>query len=342
MKRIRNIITFAAAAIAALAAPAQTIDENLCDPDANTETRQLYSYLRNEIWGKKVLSGVQSDVNYNTLEAERLQNLCGKSPKINIFDFQDHNADWCDYRGDAARRWKDAGGIVGFIWHWKIAKTPFSGPRNKRGFYAPGQSGETTYFRPALATVEGTLENKVLMEDLAAVADLLLYYQQQGIPVIWRPFHEGAGNSANSGSGDGAWFWWGVDGPGAYKRLWNYVQDYLWSRGVHNLIYVWTSQLNDHTWYPGPHRVDIVARDNYAAAADHNSRAGEFNILRTVYPGKMACLAECGYVPSADAMAADNAMWLFVAPWYGTEYIPDKNPADFWQTFMNHPSVVTR
>ena len=35
------------------------IDENPVDPDANKETRELYRYLRNEIWGKKVLSGCQ-------------------------------------------------------------------------------------------------------------------------------------------------------------------------------------------------------------------------------------------------------------------------------------------
>lgn len=340
MKKIICLMSLLMLLSVASPAVAAEIDRELCDKNANKEARELYDYLRNEIWGRKVLSGVQAMFDYNITEARKVNGYCGKWPKINIFDFQHHSADWCDYRGDEARNWKDAGGIVGFIWHWHIPMTPFSGPRDRRGFYAPGETSKTTYFRPSFASVEGTLENKVINDDLEKIVDLLLLYQSQGIAVIWRPFHEGAGNAANSGTGEGAWFWWGVDGPRAYKRLWNYVQDYLWNHGVHNLIYVWTSQLNDHTWYPGDHRVDIVARDNYEST--HGSRSADFNILRKVYPNKMACLAECGYMPSADSMVADKAMWLYVAPWCGDEYVPGNNPADFWQTFMSHPSVVTR
>ena len=33
------------------------IDENPVDSEANEATRELYHYLRNEVWGKKVISG---------------------------------------------------------------------------------------------------------------------------------------------------------------------------------------------------------------------------------------------------------------------------------------------
>ena len=57
------------------------IDEHPVDPDANEATRELYRYLRDEVWGKKVLSGCQAEWNYTTNDAERIYEACGISPK---------------------------------------------------------------------------------------------------------------------------------------------------------------------------------------------------------------------------------------------------------------------
>ena len=63
------------------------IDENPVDSEANEATRELYHYLRNEVWGKKVISGCQAEWNYNINDAERIHEAGGKYPKINVFDF---------------------------------------------------------------------------------------------------------------------------------------------------------------------------------------------------------------------------------------------------------------
>lgn len=80
------------------------IDENPVDPDANKETRELYRYLRNEIWGKKVLSGCQAEWNYNINDAERIKEACGKYPKVNVFDFQHFEQSWINYRTTTAKQ----------------------------------------------------------------------------------------------------------------------------------------------------------------------------------------------------------------------------------------------
>ena len=54
------------------------IDENPVDPEANEATRELYHYLRNEVWGKKVISGCQAEWNYNINDAERIHEAGGK------------------------------------------------------------------------------------------------------------------------------------------------------------------------------------------------------------------------------------------------------------------------
>lgn len=336
------------AAIALTVAAAEDtskIDATLCDKDATAATKELYRWMREEVWGKKVISGAHALWDYNTTEAEKMNRYASKMPKMNIYDFQHSYAEWCDYKGTSAADWQKAGGIVGFMWHWHIAKTPFSlqstAKKNEsaRGFYTPGNNGDYTYFRPMYATTPGTLEYKVLMKDLEQVKDLLLHYQSQGLTVVWRPFHEAAGNAANTGSGNGAWFWWGIDGPDACKRLWRFVQDYLWENGVHNLIYVWTTQLNDTKWYPGDKYVDIVARDNYDNDS-HGSKLNDWKTIRTLYPNKMAALAECGVIPSPENIKKDGTYWLYVAPWCSDDYVPGRNDAEFIKTWLNASDVI--
>ena len=52
------------------------------------------------------------------------------------------------------------------------------------------------------------------------------------IPVLFRPFHENTGG----------WFWWGAatTDKETYRALFQYTQDYLASKGVHNFIYVYS------------------------------------------------------------------------------------------------------
>lgn len=322
----------------------QEIDPEPCDSRATAETKELYRWLRNEIWGKKCISGSHPQHGWDQGEAEKIHGLTGIYPKMAIHDFMRFNENIKAYGVEGIKAWQDAGGIVGFMWHWNVAQTPLTYHKNAGAFYLPSSSGDYwTWFRPGYAMVEGTPEHRVFMHDLEQVADLLLEYQEAGIPVVWRPYHEAAGNSANTGNGDGAWFWWGTDGPGAYIRLWRYTHDYLQSRGIHNLIYVWTSQLNDHTWYPGDEYVDIVARDNYDEdSADHNSRVSDFHTLRILFPNKMLALAECSYLPSAESMVRDNAIWLYAAPWAGESYVPQNNSAEFLREFLSDPAVVSR
>ena len=60
-----------------------------------------------------------------------------------------------------------------------------------------------------------------MKESLEKIAGYLKLLQEAGIPVIWRPLHEAAGNTYTYNTG--AWFWWGADGAQAYKDLWIYV-----------------------------------------------------------------------------------------------------------------------
>lgn len=102
--------------------------------------------------------------------------------------------------------------------------------------------------------------NEVFKAYLDVIADYALQLQAENVPVIFRPFHE------NTGS----WFWWGsTNAIETYKSLYRYTRDYLESRGVHNMLYVYspngplTSEDEYLTRYPGDEYVDIFAFDYY-------------------------------------------------------------------------------
>ena len=305
---------------------------------------------RKKVWGKQVLSGCQARWDYNTTDADGIYERADKYPAINIFDFQHFRQRNLNYMGPTAKAWHDAGGIVGFIWHWSVPVSADLSPKDGFAFYTPsGAEGRRpgTLFSAKRAVQEGTPEQRVINENLDTIVRYLLHYQQQGIPILWRPFHEAAGNTNRGGK---AWFWWGNDGAEAFKQLYLYTQRYLMERGVHNLIYIWTSELDDDDWYPGDAYVDIVARDQYHAPSQHGSFKQQYDILfkqqydilRRKYPTKMLALAECDCVPSAQAMESDDARWLFVAPWTVPFVFSQQNDDAFWRQFLHEELILTR
>ena len=310
---------------------ADQIDRQTADKSANRETRKLYAYLRNKVWGERVLSGCQAEWNYNTKDADSIYILSGKHPAINVFDFQHFDQPWIDYRSDVAYKWHEAGGIVGFMWHIHMPAT-VSATDGWQGFYSSGE--RFCSISPLKAATSGTPENRLFRKKLDGVADLLLHYQRQGIPILWRPLHEGSGR----------WFWWGAEGSESYKILYRYMFNYFQQKGIHNLLWIWTSETNDDDWYPGDEYVDIVARDAYPKGnCRHASLVEDFRKLRRAHPNKMTALAECNSVPSWQNMQQDDALWLFVAPWCGGGAFEHGNTQEFWKQQLDGSNgVVSR
>ena len=100
-----------------------------------------------------------------------------------------------------------------------------------------------------------------------------------------------------------------------YKELWKYTYEYFQSKGIHNLIWVWTSQNNgDIDWYPGDAYVDIIGQDIYNRNALQN--AADFEKLQATYPNKMITLSECGNVGLISEQWTNGARWSWFMPWY--------------------------
>lgn len=329
------------------------VSPTLVNPNATAEAQQLYQRLRS-LYGQKTLSGVVANVDWNVKEAENVHEWTGKWPVINVFDFINIHASkdvnkqgWLDYSDmTPVSTWHRNGGVVGCMWHWQVKAN-----NGTNMTCSPGAKPGETSFDPSKVYEAGTTENKQAIHDLDQVAGYLKTMQKMGIPIIWRPLHEAAGNTYEF-EGGGAWFWWGAKGAEVYKKLWRWMYDRLVNHhGLNNLIWVWNSQMGDSSWYPGDDMVDVVGRDNYAALMYPLMK--EFNQLTDEYPTKLVALAECGngdevHISLWSKIWNQGSRWSWFMTWYDYNYNAGNSEEHqfagkvWWQDAFSSGVVVDR
>lgn len=330
----------------------------LADAAATENTKRLYKYFQLN-YGSKIISSVIANVDWNHEEADKIYKATGKYPAMNCYDFihiyvpDQGNNEWINYNDiTPVTEWAEAGGLVSLMWHFNVPTAEGTLPK-KDGSGVTCSPSETT-FKAQNILKENTWENKWFYQEMDKVATILLKLQDANIAAIWRPFHEAAGNACAKDQADWtkSWFWWGYDGAGTYKQLWQAMFEYFQSKGIHNLIWTWTTQNHngdannynsDADWYPGDKYVDIIGRDLYGFNA--TQQAQEFKEIQAQYPTKLIALAECGTnvdtkTNTADILEAWNAgaKWSFFMPWYGSN-MPS---TEWWSSAFKNEAVITR
>jgi mannan endo-1,4-beta-mannosidase len=324
-------------------------DNELVTESPTSQAVKMYDFLK-ENYGSKILSATQSNVNWNINEAEWVYYHTGKYPAMATFDYihlSSSPADWIDYSDiDFVKEWWNNNGIIGASWHWLVPPSESETDPLKYTYK------NETAFKPSNVVIDGTWENTLAKADLDKLIGYIKLLQDEDIPMLWRPLHEAAGNIYAYTGGE-AWFWWGSEGAEAYKALWHFVFDYFEDNGIHNLIWVWTTQTNDDAFYPGDDYVDIIGRDIYdnAVAADI---AAQFQDIQNQYPDKMVTLSECGNVANISAQWSAGAEWSWFMPWYDYDRTNDINGSaftdtshayaniDWWQDALAQEEVITR
>ena len=321
--------------------------------DASEEAKKVYNVLK-DLYGKKIVSGVVANVDWNTKEAENVYGWTGKYPAMNVYDYINlhaskdvNSAGWVDYSDiTTAKNWWKEGGIVGAMWHWQVKA-------NNGTDYTctPGTAAGETSFDASKVYVDGTSENTLAKQQLDQLCGYLKKMQDAGIPVVWRPLHEASGN-VEQYSGGKAWFWWGAKGADVYKQLWQWMYNYMVkTKGLNNLIWVWTSQTKDNNWYPGDAYVDIIGRDNYGATAA--TLATEYEALKAAHPNKMITLSECGNSESTEMAKLSSiwdagSRWSWFMTWYDGDYnkgasTTHKHAGEtWWKDAVSKDYVITR
>ncbi|MBP1564702.1 MAG: glycoside hydrolase [Oscillospiraceae bacterium] len=320
-------------------------ERKLSNPNANDTTKRLFSYLC-DIYGKNILSGQQEycgshsynlnanpDLGYivdNELEFEYILEETGEMPAIRGIDFLNYSsADdmWDDNAAERTAEWVNKfGGIATVTYHWSMPSDPDETGRQNRFFYVESASASYTTFSISKALEEGTWENEILMADIEFLASKLQLLEDADVPVLWRPLHEA----------EGAWFWWGAEGPENCKKLYRLLYDQLTNvYGLDNLIWVWTGYTfpTSPQWYPGDEYVDIVGYDKYNAVdgmPNLSSISSTFyNLVASTDGNKMVTMSENDSIPSLDNLLEDKAGWLWFCPWYNNYLTSQQiNPVD--------------
>ena len=290
--------------------------------NASPNARKLLDYLY-KVAGKGLITGQHTQTKPME-EVEYIKGLTGKEPKLRGFEmlayspninFEDASKecltevyenegtldtafDWATQGHDMLNPYvwdEEKDGIVTFSFHWY---SPIGG--RDKAFYM-----EYTDFDCRQILVEGTPEREAFFADMDVIAGHLQRFADADIPVLWRPFHES----------DGTWFWWGAHGPAVAKELYILMYEYYTNHyHLDNLLWVWNCRTKDG--YPGDEYVDVISVDIYLEKFTPTDYKDDFEkLVKETTSNKVAALAEIGYLPDVDMIAASRVPWAYYMCW---------------------------
>lgn len=277
--------TTEAASIDAVTSPAPTKKtRKLSNPNASEQAQKLYDYIC-DTYGNAILSGQQEStwMGSEQYEFDYIFDKTGKYPAIRGLDYMNDDFSGVNRR---AKEWHERGGIVTICWH---CGCDFSGS------WSECMNTEISDWNASLT--EGTPEYEKLVAGMDKAAKALTELRDEGITVLWRPFHEL----------DGGWFWWSKGGAENFKKLWTLMYDrYTNHWGLNNLIWVFgLSHEARHggDWYPGEEYVDVAGADSYTDGAN----ASLYRVVKRFVGEEMpVCFHECGRIPTVEQLRKED------------------------------------
>jgi len=262
-----------------------------------------------------------------SLQTDTVYGITGRYPALWSGDFlfsqSDVNNRW-NMIYEAKRQW-DNGAIVNIMLH-------VTNP--KQGEVGSWEGGVVSSLTDAewnsLITNGGTL-NTAWKQRLDTYATYLQYLEDNGVKVLFRPFHE-----MNQGI-----FWWaGRPGSNGTAALYRLTHDYLVNtKGLSNLIWVWNMQDLDLNWSaynPGNNYWDIFSVDIYNP---DGFTTAKYNTALSVAGNKPIAVGECAVLPTASQLLA-QPRWGFVMSWAELTFSNNTNAQI--QALYGASNVITR
>lgn len=290
------------------------VTSSLVNKNSTANTKKLYSFLKDS-YGKYVITGQQCDGGINGNEFKAIKNLTGDYPALLGLDLMDYTPSRTAFGASSstvekAIEFADKGGIVTLCWHWNAPTEYLNSTANSSDGWWGGFYTQSSKFDIAkVMNGQDAKGKKLLDRDIKEIAKQLKRLEKAGVPVIWRPLHEASGG----------WFWWGAQGPDAYKKLWKYLYNELTNTyGCNNLIWVYNGQSAD--WYPGDEYVDIVGEDIYPGNHVYDPQVSRFKqAINYGSKTKITALTENGCIFDIDSAVSINALWCWFMTW-GNEF----------------------
>lgn len=255
----------------------KTTDKTLTmtDPKASDSAKALYAYLQGLTESDQVLFGHQNDVSRSVGTKDTLGDVHDVTGSVSgIFGIDSlalfgSEAGGTDAKSaleksiNYSKKAADNGAIVTLSAHmpnFTSAKIKDNGDGTYNFFECNFNESKDLSGDSLKKILPGGEKNKVFTAYLDTIATYANELQESNIPVIFRPLHENTGG----------WFWWGTGNTAeSYKSLYAYTREYLESKGVHNMLYVYSpngpmeTEEEYMSRYPGDAYVDILAFDYY-------------------------------------------------------------------------------
>lgn len=324
----------------------------LADKDATAETIKLFNNLF-AISEKGIMFGHQDalayGVNWKYEEGRSdVKDVTGDYPAVYGWDLGGtENGSSKDIDGvpfDKMKKWitqiYDRGGVNTISWHMDnplTGKNAWDTTPNSLASILPNGAKHELY--------------KKWLDNAAKFFLSLKGSDGKAIPILYRPFHELTGD----------WFWWCKNNgtPQQFKELWRFSFDYLKSKNVHNLIYVYNtsmvkSQEEFMEYYPGEDYVDMLSFDNYLynnPTKDNSFVENNKKLFEIIEPianeqGKLMAFAETGYetIPydkfwtKTIMNSIGNHKVSFVLAWRNHGWQEQEKKMHYYVPFKGHPN----
>ncbi len=302
---------------------------------AGESAKELLNFMT-ENYGRYTITGQYASSPENK-ELELVYQTTGKYPAIR-FSALHTSGDSFDSMFkeiDACADWYRKGGIVGLMWYWESPSKKSSVYAEESDFVLADAVTDIDIANLTQEEIRGLYgEGKIseqcygLILDIDNMAGQLMSLKNKGVPVLWRPLHESAGE----------WFWWGGDTE-SYKWLWNLMyRRFTEYFQLDNLIWVWNGQ--SESTLVDKNTFDIASLDIYMSnEKDFGSRYEQFLALQKIVgEDKLIALSECSKIPDIDLSFRDNSVWSFFGLWYG-KYLMDEN-GGFSEEFMDKDQFI--
>lgn len=328
----------------------QSCGQKPADKQSSKATATLYQTMFSRI-EKGIMIGHQDDLVYghawNVEGVSDVKQSCGDFPAVfgwELGDLELGNQVSLDAVSfDNIRnqvKWVNSqGGVNSFSWHCNNHLTN-------------GNAWDISSDQVVKSILPGGEKNEVFVKSLERLADFfnsLKTDDGEAIPIIFRPWHEYTGS----------WFWWGqkLCTKDEYIALWKYTVAELKARGVHNVLYAYSSASrfkNAEEYlerYPGDEIVDIIGFDEYQGGIN-----GKESYIKSIESGmniiipiaterkKIPILAETGCESVPDSLwwtgtllpAIKDFPIAYVLMWRNAH---DK-PNHFYMVHPEHPSLA--
>lgn len=314
------------------------VSKELSNKNASEETKRLYNFLT-DVYGKYTISGqyASNSQGKDSREIVQIKKQLGASPAILGLDLIEaspsriakgsSSASGQVIAAQAMDWWNNEGGIVTICWHWN-APEPYL-EANGKPWYQGFNQDATTFSLAKALNGDDPEGYDYLLRDIDAIAEALIQLDDNHVPILWRPLHEGGGDP----QWNNPWFWWGASGADAYKQLWTLMYDRLTNyHHINNLIWVWNGQ--NPIYYPGDEYVDILGYDIYPEEHDSSSQKEKYDFTQdTTKTKKIVALTENGSMFDPDIAFNDGARWAWFCTWNGEFALKDMQLSDQYTSF---------